>query len=203
MFYETKTIMTQDEYCRIKPVINNYLDYIADFYYENNCLSILFNNLNKRDEFISDINIKRTHEKEIKVKLLNKDAKLTIGKSNEWVDINIPCNFKYKTGESYLIHLGFSCKLPTGYEAIIAPRSSLFYYTGLLLTNGIGVIDNRYCGNNDEWKALLYATKDGEIEKGRRILQFRIQKQQPDIKLTYTDNLSNKNRGGFGSTGMF
>ena len=40
-------------------------------------------------------------------------------------------------------------KLPKGYEAIIAPRSSTFKNWGLIQTNSIGVIDSTYNGDND------------------------------------------------------
>ena len=40
-------------------------------------------------------------------------------------------------------------KLPDGFEAIVAPRSSTFKKWGVLQTNRIGIIDNSYCGDND------------------------------------------------------
>lgn len=52
-------------------------------------------------------------------------------------------------GERAYISQGVSMKLPDGYEAIVAPRSSTFKRYGILQTNGIGVIDNSYCGNDD------------------------------------------------------
>lgn len=52
-------------------------------------------------------------------------------------------------GERTYISQGVSMKLPDGYEAIVAPRSSTFKRYGILQTNGIGVIDNSYCGNDD------------------------------------------------------
>ena len=40
-------------------------------------------------------------------------------------------------------------RLPQGYEAIIAPRSSTFKKYGILQANSIGIIDNSYCGDDD------------------------------------------------------
>ena len=91
--------------------------------------------------------------------------------------------------------------LPEGYEAHIAPRSSLFQNTGLLLTNGVGVIDNSYCGDEDYWGAKFYATRDGLIEEGQRLCQFRIIENQPNIHFKKVNHLGNENRGGYGSTG--
>lgn len=104
-------------------------------------------------------------------------------------------------------------KLPDGFEAIVAPRSSLYIKKHLLLTNSIGVIDNAYNGNTDYWQANFRSTQDGTIIKGERIVQFRIQLSQKatiwqkikwlfstGIQLEYVDILSSINRGGIGST---
>ena len=92
-------------------------------------------------------------------------------------------------------------KLPDGYEAIVAPRSSTFKNYGLIQTNGIGIIDSTYCGNNDEWLMPVLATRETMIHKNDRICQFRIQKKQPTIKFVVVDKLGDEDRGGFGSTG--
>ena len=69
------------------------------------------------------------------------------------------------------------------------------------MTNSIGIMDESYCGDNDEWKFPAYATRDTLIPKGERICQFRIIKHQPEIKLEMVDTLGNPDRGGYGSTG--
>ena len=68
--------------------------------------------------------------------------------------------------------------------------------------NSVGVIDNSYCGTNDEWKLPVYATRDTVIEKGDRICQFRIFAVQPPVTFEECDTLSDTDRGGFGSTGV-
>lgn len=93
-------------------------------------------------------------------------------------------------------------KLPEGFEAHLAPRSSTFKNFGILQTNSVGVVDSSYCGAEDWWKMPVYATRDVTIEKGSRIAQFRIMENQPKIQFEETE-LENKNRGGFGSTGTF
>ena len=70
----------------------------------------------------------------------------TIG---DWCDLYTANDVILKQGESTLISLGVSMQLPDGYEAIIAARSSTFPKWGLIQTNGIGVIDNSYCGDDD------------------------------------------------------
>ena len=74
-------------------------------------------------------------------------------------------------------------------------------HAGILQANSVGVIDNSYCGTNDEWKLPVYATRDTVLEKGDRICQFRIYETQPPIEFEECDELSATDRGGFGSTG--
>lgn len=119
----------------------------------------------------------------------------------EWVDVCAAEDLTMVKGCNYLIPLGFSLALPEGYEAILAARSSSYNKFGFMVTNGIGVIDHKYCGNEDEWKLSVHAVHAKSIKKGDRIAQFRIQKQQPDFILKEVDDLGNENRGGFGSTG--
>ena len=107
-----------------------------------------------------------------------------------------------KAGEFRLIPLGVAIALPEGYEARTAPRSSTFRRWGILQANSVGVIDNSYCGTNDEWKLPVYATRDTVIEKGDRICQFRIFAVQPPVTFEECDTLSDTDRGGFGSTGV-
>lgn len=140
--------------------------------------------------------------KKLRVKRINPKANLVVGTTGEWIDISIPQRTEFKKGEPKFVKLGIAVELPTGYEAIIAERSSTFKRYGLLLSNAIGVIDNAYNGDTDEWGALFYPTEDVSIPEGTRLLQFRIQKCQPKISIEYVESLNNSSRGGFGSTGI-
>lgn len=91
--------------------------------------------------------------------------------------------------------------LPEGYEAHIAPRSSTYKNFGIIQTNSIGVVDNSYCGDEDEWKMAAYALRDTLIRKNDRICQFRIIEKQPEIEFETVEHLRETSRGGFGSTG--
>lgn len=119
----------------------------------------------------------------------------------DWIDLRSAFNISLFKGEKTLIRLGVAMKLPEGYEAILAPRSSTFRKYGIIQTNGIGVIDSTYCGDHDEWMMPVVATKETFIHKNDRICQFRIQKKQPTIKFVKVDKLGGNDRGGFGSTG--
>lgn len=79
--------------------------------------------------------------------------------------------------------------LPEGYEAHIAPRSSTFRNYGIIQTNSVGVVDESYCGDEDEWKLPVYATRDCRIEMNDRVAQFRIMKHQPAIVLRNVQDL--------------
>jgi len=133
----------------------------------------------------------------------DKIEKLTyIDGKSDWIDLRAAEDVVLKKGESALINLGISMKLPEGYEAIIAPRSSTFKNFGLIQTNSIGVVDETYCGNEDVYRYPVYAVRDTEIHVNDRICQFRIQKHQPEIEFEEVESLDGPSRGGFGSTGI-
>lgn len=122
------------------------------------------------------------------------------GKS-DWVDLRCAERTELKAGDFKLIPLGVAMELPEGYEAHVAPRSSTFKNWGILQVNSVGVIDHSYCGDNDQWKMPVYATRDTVIEKGDRICQFRLMKNQPELFFEEHAHLGGSDRGGFGSTG--
>ena len=140
---------------------------------------------------------------EIKIKYFDKDAEkieLVAGKS-DWFDLRASEEVEFKAGEFKLVPLGVAMKLPEGYEAHIAPRSSTFKNFGVLQTNSVGVVDNSYSGDEDMWKMPCLAMRDTVIHKGDRICQFRIMQKQPVINFVEVEHLDGINRGGFGSTG--
>lgn len=123
------------------------------------------------------------------------------GKS-DWIDLYASETVELKAGDFKLIPLGVGMILPEGYEANIVPRSSTFKNYGIIQTNHFGVIDESYCGDNDMWKFPAYATRDTVINKGDRICQFRINKHQPEILFNKVEHLTDKDRNGFGSSGI-
>lgn len=138
----------------------------------------------------------------LKIKYLSdKINKIEKIKTGDWIDLRAAEDVNLKAGEFKLIPLGVAIQLPKGYEANVVPRSSTFKNYGIIQTNSFGVIDESYCGNNDQWMFPAYALRDTEIKTNERICQFRINKKMPDFKIETVDNLKNKNRGGFGSTG--
>ena len=139
----------------------------------------------------------------IKVKYLRGVQKIERFNTGDWIDLRAAEDIRLKAGEDKAIPLGVAIELPAGYEALIAPRSSTFKKYGILLANSIGIIDESYKGDNDEWHFIAYATRDTAIAKNERICQFRIIEHQPMIQLKEVEHLGNANRGGIGSTGRF
>lgn len=137
----------------------------------------------------------------IKVKMLADIEPPEAIEQGDWIDLRAAETILIVKGEFKYIPLGVAMQLPEGYEAIVTPRSSLFKRRGIIMTNSIGIMDESYCGDNDEWKFPAYAIRDTLIPKGERICQFRIMKHQPEIKFEIVDTLGNPDRGGHGSTG--
>ena len=119
----------------------------------------------------------------------------------DWIDLATAEPVELDAGEFRLINLGVSMQLPKGYEAHLIPRSSTFARWGIIQTNGMGLIDNSYCGDFDIWKMPVYATRHIMIPSMTRIAQFRIVPIMGEIEITPMAVFNTINRGGFGSTG--
>lgn len=126
-------------------------------------------------------------------------------------------DYKYRDVKTPVVHipLGIAMKLPKGFEAIVASRSSSPSRFKVFIPNGIGIIDNSYSGNDDQWYYICSPLEDTIINKGERICQFRIQLSQKatfwqkikwlissGVTIKKVNNLNNINRGGIGSTGV-
>lgn len=140
---------------------------------------------------------------EIKIKYLSDriDRLAYIGGKSDWIDLRAAEEIIMKAGEFRLIPLGVAMELPKGYEAHIVPRSSTFKNFGVIQTNHMGVVDETYCGDNDQWFFPAYALRDTVIHVNDRICQFRIMEHQPSIHFTEAETLGHEDRGGIGSTG--
>lgn len=161
----------------------------------------------------------------IKVKLINPNCELRILKKGEWIDLKASKAVIFNdpkvdlvNGDIYfdrgLIPLGIAVELPKYFEANIVVRSSTFKTWQIIQSNGMGIIDSSYCGDDDEWMLPVIAFAYRLISEGDRIAQFRIRPSQfapwwvklkwlftSGFKVQYVKTLDNKSRGGFGSTG--
>ena len=141
--------------------------------------------------------------KTIKIKYFtDKIEKLAyIDGKSDWEDLRSAEDVTLKKGEFKLIPLGIAMELPKGYEAHVVPRSSTYKNFGVIQTNHMGVIDETYCGDNDQWFMPVLAMRDTRIHVNDRICQFRIMEHQPELVFEETEILGHADRGGHGSTG--
>jgi dUTP pyrophosphatase len=90
---------------------------------------------------------------------------------------------------------------PPDHFLLIAARSGT-HKKGIMMANSLGIIDPDYSGNDDEIKAAYFnfSVTPVEIEKGERIAQGTFVKiSRPEW--IEVDEMENKTRGGFGTTG--
>ncbi len=138
----------------------------------------------------------------INIKRIDKSLPLPIyeTKGSVGFDILIREDSKVPSKEIALLPGNIIIETPEGYMLMIASRSSA-PKKGLTPPHGIGVIDNDYCGPNDEVKVLVYnfSDNDVEIKKGDKIAQgIFVRVDKP--KFIEIEEVINKSRGGFGST---
>lgn len=137
----------------------------------------------------------------VRIKYLRPVEPVTGIKKGDWIDLRAAEDVTMNTGEYRLIPLGVAMELPRGFEALLAPRSSTFKHFGIIAANSIGIIDESYKGENDEWHFPAIAMRDTVIHANDRICQFRIIEHQPSLRFIAVDMLGNEDRGGIGSTG--
>jgi dUTP pyrophosphatase len=105
-------------------------------------------------------------------------------------------------GSVGLIPLNVIVETPPGYFFLLVPRSSTPLKKGLLIPNGIGVIDQDYRGEKDEVKLLVYnfTAQPVTVGRGDRIAQAGF---VPVLRAAWEEieAVEDKSRGGFGSTG--
>lgn len=104
-------------------------------------------------------------------------------------------------GEVAMVPLGFAAEIPPGYAGFVFSRSGLGSKHGVVVAQGVGVIDSDYRG---EWMVPL-RNLSGEyyyIQPGERIAQVVF---MPVEAATFTEvealSETGRGSGGFGSTG--
>ena len=152
----------------------------------------------------------------MRIKYFDGAKKLEKISKGNWIDVYANKDVFVPEGERAMIPLGFALELPQGWEGHLAPRSSTFKTWGIIQTNSVGVVDDTYIGDNDQWHMPVYCLEGKEyankitsyirvkgtwIRKGDKIGQFRIMEVMPEIEFEEVDNFGNKDRGGFGTTG--
>ena len=139
---------------------------------------------------------------EVKIKYFSDIEKIKEFKYGDWIDLRAAEDVELKAGDFKIIKLGIGMKLPYGWEAHVAPRSSTYKNFGIICANSFGIIDNSYCGDEDEWGFPAIALRDTTIHKNDRICQFRVVEKQPSIDFIEVEHLDKVSRGGFGMSGV-
>lgn len=105
-------------------------------------------------------------------------------------------------GDIKLIPGNVIVEVPEGYSLLLISRSSTPRKHGLTKPHGIGVIDQDYCGPQDEIKIqMLNFTNDTvTITRGQKIAQGLFVKTDR-MEFDEVDHIDRETRGGFGSTG--
>lgn len=98
--------------------------------------------------------------------------------------------------------LNFALHPPAGHMVLLAARSSL-HKRGLMFANSVGLFDEDYCGDEDEYKAILFNFTDEPVQlvKGDRIAQI-VFVPYSKVEWEEKETLGNPQRGGIGSTGL-
>ena len=138
---------------------------------------------------------------DIKIKYVTDIKPIEVSENGDWIDLRAGKTIELEPFEFAYIPLGVCMEIPEGYTAIIAPRSSTYKKWGIIQVNSIGIIDESYNGDNDQWCLPVMAFRTTKIYKNDRICQFRLIKKTDRIDFTRVQELGNKDRGGLGSTG--
>ena len=144
----------------------------------------------------------------LRIKYFEGATKLKKISKGNWIDVYANSDVFISEGERAMIPLGFALELPMGWEGHLAPRSSTFKSWGIIQTNSLGVVDDTYIGDNDQWHMPVFCLKGMDlkekgtwIRKGDKIGQFRIMEVMPEIEFEEVESFGNADRGGFGTTG--
>ena len=105
-------------------------------------------------------------------------------------------------GQIVLVRTGLVIEVPPGHFLAIFARSSTPLKRGLLVANGVGVIDPDYSGPHDEVmiQVLNFTQAEAQIRRGDRLAQG-IVLPAPRVSWQEVDQIRTETRGGFGATG--
>ena len=166
----------------------------------------------------------------MRIKYFDGAKKLEKISKGNWIDVYANKDVFVPEGERAMIPLGFALELPQGWEGHLAPRSSTFKTWGVIQTNSVGVVDDTYIGDNDQWHMPVYCLQGKDtniievydesitdlsgnkykikkeikgtwIHKGDKIGQFRIMEVMPEIEFEEVEVFGNADRGMCGTTG--
>ena len=140
---------------------------------------------------------------EVKIKRIDKSLPLPKYETEGSVGFDLLCRESAEIApqEIVLIPANVIVETPPGYMLMICMRSSTPRKVGLMMAQGLGIIDNDYCGEEDELQIQVYNFTDEPvtIERGSRIAQA-IFVRVDTAEWNEVDQMTTPSRGGFGST---
>ena len=139
----------------------------------------------------------------VKIKLFDPTLPLPAYQTNQAAgfDLYSRLDMEIPAQQIAYVPLNLAFEFSAHYWLLLAARSSL-HKKGLQLVNGIGVGDADFCGNTDEYQAILcnFTPQTVKISRGERLVQG-ILIPATQAKFTAVAQLKNPSRGGIGSTG--
>ena len=200
-------------------IVKNNPHEISGIFYEEDGLCYEIQGFYFKEEQLFLIEKGEDEKMKMRIKYFDGATKMEKIAKGNWIDVYSNADIFVPVGERDMIPLGFALELPQGWEGHLAPRSSTFKTWGIIQTNSVGVVDDTYIGDNDQWHMPVYCltanckvneneipTVDDRlgvwIRKGDKIGQFRIMEVMPEIEFDEVESFGNADRGGFGTTGV-
>jgi len=117
-------------------------------------------------------------------------------------DLASSVDLTIQPGEVALVPTGLVIEVPAGHLLGVFARSSTPLKRGLMVANGVGVVDSDYCGPADEIKieVLNFTPQPVCVRRGDRLAQGVI---MPIVRAKWQEarEITRPTRGGFGATG--
>lgn len=117
-------------------------------------------------------------------------------------DLAASVDMTIQPGQVALVPTGLVIAVPAGHVLGIFARSSTPLKRGLMVANGVGLVDRDYCGPNDEIKIEVFnfTAAPVAVKRGDRLAQGVI---LPFVRAEWGEDAmpGGPSRGGFGSTG--
>ena len=139
----------------------------------------------------------------VKIKRVDKSLPLPKYETDGAVGFDLLCreSAEIVPNEIALVPANVIVETPPGYMLMLCMRSSTPRKFGLMMAQSVGIIDNDYCGEEDEIKIQVYNFTDDTvtIERGSRIAQA-IFVRVATVEWNEVEEMTESSRGGFGST---
>ena len=141
----------------------------------------------------------------LKIRRLDSTVSLPMYATEEAAGFDLAASqdVKLAPGQIALVPTGLVIEVPPGFFLAIFARSSTPLKRGLMVANGVGVIDPDYCGPTDEVKIQVLNVSGAEVQvnRGDRLAQG-IVLPAPRVVWQEVTDLREVTRGGFGATGV-